>query len=105
MRSRAEVEAEIDLQIRVMERLRAELEFIDKLPQDVYGSSTVLQWNRTFGTKTYLYVAIKSGERWWVSGKNPAPIDGMTWTQLWDKYLQHANGTIWEADGWKELEV
>jgi hypothetical protein len=72
--------------LRQRNRLQVELEHAKRaspLGEDIYRHEDVIFWRRTpqFSSRTYRYVAIKLGSKWWVTGENWKE-NGISWEDL-----------------------
>jgi hypothetical protein len=88
MTSKAQRLAAVDRQI---ERLIEERVNIEARIDDEFADGTILTFQKNFGgPKTYNYVGIKSGGRWWMSGNHYA---GISLDSLFD-LAESDNGTV-----------
>lgn len=68
--------------------LARKIELVDAYGVDSYPDDTVLMFTKNFGTrdgsKTYTYVALRVGGRWYLTGRNASrnASMGMTWGEL-----------------------
>jgi len=59
---------------------------------DEYEDGVIVAWERTFDNRvTYNYVARKTGQVWFVTGRDTV---GLTWAVLVDSHLQYADA-VW----------
>lgn len=99
------------------EVLLADIERLEQKPQDEYQNGDVIMWTRQFAAeygrlrplgsggpaRTYHYVALKMGEKWYITGKFNSGV-AFTWDLLWEEHLVRATH-MWYVTEWTEVEA
>jgi hypothetical protein len=92
------------IQSRIRE-LEAELAQRRRYGADTYENGDVLYWEKTFSTSdgVYRYAAVKTDDRWYVTGAGGGSKTGITWDRLVTDYWTTANvvDEVHVADTWK----
>jgi hypothetical protein len=70
---------------------------------DDWPNGAVISWDRVFvnGGRRYTYVALKAGNRWFVTGKQGNQCLSMS--DLVERHLQYAEDGVWQVSGWEEI--
>jgi hypothetical protein len=71
---------------------------------DDWPDGVVISWDRVFftnGGRRYTYVALKSGNRWFVTGKQGNQCLSMS--DLVERHLQYAENGVWQVGSWEEV--
>jgi hypothetical protein len=84
-------------------RLLTELDKLEAIGEDVYENDTVLsiKYKHSNSDKEYDYVALKSDDRWYVTGyQNQGP---RTWDKMMEYFSHGEIVGIWMATGWEQV--
>lgn len=72
---------------------------------DTYENGAVLRWKRKYGKSEYTYVALKAGDKWYVTGQSQSSSSGREWDELVN-WMVTGENTIEElevVDVWKSV--
>ena len=70
-----------DIIARRIARLQEQLDYLESLPEDDFDNGAVISFTKKFrGNVEYTYVALKAGNRWWLSGTRQAGVH--SWDEL-----------------------
>lgn len=86
-----------------LDRILTEIDKLEVMGEDVYDNDTVLsiKYKHSNGDKEYDYIALKSGDRWYVTGyQNAGP---RTWDKLMEMFSHGEIVGIWMASGWEQI--
>ena len=61
-------------------------EQFDAFGDDIYEDGNILTWTTQFGReegREYTYAVLRSGDKWWVTGKSDGPMDWYSLVAMW----------------------
>lgn len=85
---------------RDVERIKAQIAVIERFGEDDFEDETVLMFTRhnLAVRRDLTYVALKKGNKWWVSDGNNSPY---TWDELVEMMADAE--TVWQATSWEPV--